>query len=77
MSGLAAKKAAEVEAEALRALAYLASAPDHGASSVTTAVFREMLLRTGGWMMAAGYSYDIIGKSLGAGVQRVTLRRRS
>lgn len=40
-------------------------------------VFKEMLLRSEGWVMLHGHLFDLVGKSLGAGVYRVTLRRRA
>jgi hypothetical protein len=37
---------------------------------------REILLATGGWIMACGYSWDICAKDIGAGVCKVTLKKR-
>lgn len=74
---IAEEKAAELKSASERALNNLASFPDAAAPAVPTAVYREMLLSTDGWIMAQGYSYDLIGKSLGGGVYRVTLRRRA
>jgi len=37
---------------------------------------KELLLATDGWVLACGSIYDIATKSLGAGVYRVTLKRR-
>jgi hypothetical protein len=42
-------------------------------TTVPTRVFRSMLLRSDGYVMWKGKRYEIKGKSLGAGVYRVTL----
>ena len=36
---------------------------------------REVLLETGGSVIARGVLYDIIAKNIGAGVYKVTLKR--
>lgn len=74
---LAEQKAEELKAASEQALNNLAAFPDAAAPAVPTAVYRQMLLSTDGWIMAQGSSYDLVGKSLGVGVYRVTLRRRS
>jgi len=37
---------------------------------------KEILLSTGGWIMACGYMWDIVSKHIGAGVYRVSLKMR-
>lgn len=44
-------------------------------TTVTTRVFRQMLLKSDGWIMYNGVRYEIKGKSLGAGVYRVFLEK--
>lgn len=70
------------EAERRRELAektiqFLCSAPGTANTTVTTATFRSMLLQSDGWVMWQGKMYDIVGKSLGAGVYRVSLKERT
>lgn len=72
-----ADKAAAIKAESEKALDTLAGSPEFAAPAVSREVYREMLLSTEGWIMAQGYSWDLVGKSLGVGVYRVTLRRRA
>jgi len=65
------------EAEARKALArktinFLCSMKGAN-TTVTTATFRSMLLQTDGWVLFNGKRYEIKGKSLGAGVYRVSL----
>jgi hypothetical protein len=48
--------------------------PRYGNASATRDVVRHIMLQTGGSMLAAGESYDIQAKSLGAGVYRLTLK---
>lgn len=69
-------KAKRVHDEMEKALDNLAASPAYAAPTVTTAAYRKMLLDKDGWMMARGEMYDIVGKSLGAGVYRVTLKAR-
>ena len=57
-------------------LRFLASMPA-GNATLTARDLRSLLLNTGGIMMARGYLYDIRSQSLGAGVYRVTLRRKN
>lgn len=65
----------EIE-DAERSLTFLASMPT-GSATVTTAGLRHLLLRTGGWILACGASYDITPTLLGAGVYRLTLTERT
>jgi hypothetical protein len=67
---------AVVDEEASRLLDMLASAPYMNAT-VTSAVAKQFLLKTGGRILARGESFDVKAKSLGAGVYRVSLVRRS
>lgn len=62
-----------IDAEKERILNYLASVPDYGATSCTTAVLRAIMLHTSGRMMAQGYMYTVTTKNLGAGVYRIWL----
>lgn len=43
--------------------------------TMTTKQLRETLLATDGRVLACGELCDVVGKSLGAGVYRVTLRK--
>ncbi|CAB4203546.1 hypothetical protein UFOVP1382_158 [uncultured Caudovirales phage] len=70
------RKAKAAEAAANAFIDAAARIPDSFSKTMETKDFKALLLTTDGWMMAAGYSYDIVGKSLGAGVYRVSLRRR-
>jgi hypothetical protein len=65
-----------VNARKERVLNFLASNPD-GSDVMVAADLREVLLFTGGTMMARGRLYDIVSKPLGAGVYRVSLRSRA
>ena len=38
---------------------------------------KETLLHTDGWVLSCGYMWDIQSKSLGAGVYRVTLKKKN
>lgn len=60
--------------EANRVLQFLANMPT-GHTTLDAKSFREILLETGGQIMARGSLYDIKGKSLGAGVYSVRLVR--
>lgn len=62
--------------EASRILSHLASMPQYGNASATYAQVREIMLQTGGEMMAAGDMYEIKSKALGGGVYRLTLKRK-
>lgn len=66
-----------VKAEANRIMNFLAGLPAGNASASSRAVVREIMLQTGGSMMAAGYLYDVKAKSLGGGVYRMTLESSS
>jgi hypothetical protein len=63
-------------AEAERVLTFLAGMPLHGHSTLTRKQLRYALTRTGGTMIACGDSWDVVSKHLGAGIYRVSLRRR-
>ena len=69
-------KPLEWTGEATSAARFLASMPA-GNATLTARDLRSLLLNTGGIMMARGYLYDIRSQSLGAGVYRVTLRRKN
>lgn len=58
--------------EATRQLQFLAQVPG-GNTTMERAELREVLLQTGGNMLACGRLYDIVSKPLGAGVYRVSL----
>lgn len=68
---------ATVKAEANRIMNFLAGLPHGNASASSRAVVREIMLQTGGSMMAAGNLYDVKAKSLGGGVYRMTLESSS
>lgn len=55
-----------------RILNFLASMPG-GNATCERAALREIMLQTGGSMLARGQLYDIKKESLGAGVYRLTL----
>ena len=57
-------------------LDHLAGMPRYGHGTATTREVRQIMLDTGGEMMACGHLYDIVAKSLGAGVHRISLRRK-
>lgn len=56
-------------------LNFLASTPDLGNTVMEKDELRELLLQTGGSMMARGCLYNIVSEHLGAGVYRVSLKR--
>lgn len=60
-------------AEANRVLNFLAGMPQGNATASSRAAVREIMLTTGGRMLACGYQYDVKSKSLGGGVYRITL----
>ncbi len=64
-------------AEAKRLLNFLAAAPHGIATAESKAVVRQVMLSTGGRLLAYGSDHDIIAKHLGGGVYRVTLSRVS
>ena len=57
-----------------RTIDFLCSAPLRANTTVTSATFRAMLLKSDGYVTLKGKMYEISGKSLGAGVYRVTLK---
>ncbi len=59
--------------EVCRQLNFLASMPG-GNTTMTRKDLREMLLETGGNMLACGQLYDIVAKDIGAGVYKVSLK---
>jgi hypothetical protein len=63
-----------MKAEVHRQLNFLASMP-RGHTTMDRDDTRELLLETGGTMLACGTLYDIETKHLGAGVYRVSLKR--
>jgi len=50
--------------------------PRHATATVTREQLREILLATGGDIIACGELYDIKNKHLGAGVYKIFLKRR-
>lgn len=66
------RQAEAVAAKADRTIDFLCSMVGAN-TTVTTKVFRSMLLRSDGYVTYNGKRYEIKGKSLGAGVYRVTL----
>lgn len=58
--------------EVSRQLNFLAGCPG-GRTTMTEADVKEMLLKTGGNMLACGRLYDFICTPIGAGVYKVTL----
>lgn len=59
--------------EARRQLNFLASLPS-GNTTVAKDDLRDILMETGGNMLARGRLYDIHSKHLGAGIYRLTLK---
>ena len=70
-------KAVRVETEKQRIMNYLASMPAAGSTTTTRAVAQKILLDTDGWMFAQGMSYDIVVKGIGAGVYRISLKKKA
>ncbi len=64
-----------METEASRTVNFIASMPGLGHSTVTEEVLRQILLDTGGQVMAQGGLWDIHSQHLGAGVFSIKLRR--
>lgn len=60
--------------EANKVLDFLASMPT-GHTTTTKAIVREVLLATGGQMMACGELFNIKPKRIGAGVYELRLER--
>lgn len=58
--------------EVNRQLNFLAGMPG-GHTTMTRKDVKELLLETGGNMLACGRLYDIVAKDIGAGVYRVSL----
>lgn len=52
---------------------FLASLPT-GIDTLNRKDYRSLMVETGGTMMARGYLYRIVGKSLGAGIYQVSLK---
>lgn len=61
--------------ESHRIINFLAGMPS-GNSTITKEQLKEILLSTGGWMMACGRMYDIESKHLGAGIYKIFLKER-
>ena len=66
---------AKVDAQARSILDFLASMPG-GVTSCEKHVLRKIMLDTSGVMMACGRNWDIVAKSLGAGVYQLRLKER-
>lgn len=62
------------KSEANQILNALAKNPRGVATASSRRVVREIMLQTGGRMLACGQDHDVISKSLGGGVYRITLR---
>lgn len=58
--------------EVHRQLNFLASMPC-GSTTMERRDVKELLMETGGNMLACGRLYDIVAKDIGAGVYKVTL----
>lgn len=65
----------EAKQESERLLNFLAGMPRGNCTASSSNVVREMMLQTGGRMMASGDLWDLRYESLGGGVYRMTLRR--
>lgn len=63
--------------EVTRALNFLASMPLHGHTTVERPALKEIMLQTGGTMMACGQRWEIVKKYLGAGVYRLSLKAQA
>lgn len=61
--------------ESERLLNFLAGLPSGNCVASSAKVVREIMLRTGGTMMAHGDLFDVRSESLGGDVHRMTLRR--
>lgn len=59
----------------MSALNHLRSMPGVAHATVTTTELREIMLTTGGQMLANGTLWEITQKSLGAGVYRISTKR--
>ena len=51
--------------------------PRYANTVMTRKELRETLKATDGWILTAGYLWNIIGKSIGAGMYRVTLELKN
>jgi hypothetical protein len=71
-----ARRAYLIREEVSRVTNHLASMPGLAHAAVETAVARSLLLESGGEMLLRGRTYDVVAKSLGAGVYRVTTREK-
>jgi hypothetical protein len=67
--------AGAVKDEADKLLNFLAGMPSGNCTASSNKVVREVMLQTGGQMLACGYLWDIKSKSLGGGVYKLTLSR--
>jgi hypothetical protein len=63
----------EMKAENRRTLNFLCGSPSYGTTTVETADLREILLETGGNVMARGRLYNLKSELLGAGVYKLSL----
>lgn len=63
------------DGEYARIVSFLSGMPGLAHSTMETREYRDLLLRSGGQIMANGHLWDIIGKNLGAGVYKVTTRK--
>ena len=63
------------ENESRRLLNFLAGMPSGNCTASSAKVVREMMLQTGGRMLACGDLWDLQSKALGGGVYRMTLSR--
>ena len=62
--------------ESNRLLSFFAGLPSGNCTASSSKVVREMMLQTGGWMLAQGEIYDLRSQALGGDVYRMTLKRK-
>ena len=60
------------DGEYSRVMGFLASMPGLAHTTMKAKDYRALLLKSGAQIMAGGRLWDIVGKSLGAGVYKVT-----
>lgn len=63
------------KSEAHRILGNLARMPGAVCTASSHGVVRQIMLQTGGRLLACGYDHDVKARSLGGGVYRVTLEK--
>jgi hypothetical protein len=60
--------------DARQAANFLCSMPDYGHTTLQTKDLRALLYQTGGQLLARGRLYNIVTRSLGAGIHHVSCR---